>query len=73
MRFEFATATRIVFGEGTVKELAPAARSFGERALVVLGKSDLRIAGLIEQLKKEKLQLKDQLYVQLKKQATEKA
>ena len=39
MRFEFATATRIVFGEGTVKELAPAARSFGERALVVLGKS----------------------------------
>ena len=55
MHFEFATATRIVFGEGTVKELAPAARSFGERALVILGKSNLRIAGLIEQLKKEEL------------------
>ncbi len=55
MRFEFATATRIVFGEGSVKELAPAARSFGERALVVLGKSGLRIAGLTGQLKKEGL------------------
>src|ERR1700690_1613513 len=55
MHFEFATAPRIVFGEGAVKELAPAARSFGERALWVLGKSDLRIVGLIEQLKKEGL------------------
>jgi len=57
MHFEFATATRIVFGEGTVKELASAAKSFGERALVVLGKSDLRIAESIEQLKKEGLTL----------------
>jgi alcohol dehydrogenase class IV len=55
MRFEFATATRIVFGEGTVSELAPTARSFGERALLVLGKSDLRIAESIEKLKKEGL------------------
>jgi alcohol dehydrogenase class IV len=53
MRFEFATATRIVFGQGTVKELIPAAKSFGGRALIVAGKSGLRISGVIEQLKVE--------------------
>ena len=37
MRFEFATATRILFGPGTVAELAPAARTFGRRALLVSG------------------------------------
>ncbi len=53
MRFEFATATRIVFGWGRVKELAPAAKSFGERALIVGGKSGPRVPGLIEQLREE--------------------
>jgi alcohol dehydrogenase class IV len=53
MRFEFATATRIIFGQGTIKELAPAARSFGERALVVVGESGGRAEGIIGQLKKE--------------------
>ncbi|MBM3745569.1 MAG: iron-containing alcohol dehydrogenase [Acidobacteria bacterium] len=37
MRFEFATATRILFGAGTRREIAPAARSMGRRALLVLG------------------------------------
>ncbi|MGC8795136.1 MAG: iron-containing alcohol dehydrogenase, partial [Bryobacteraceae bacterium] len=37
MRFEFATAARIVFGSGTVQQVAPAARGFGERALLVTG------------------------------------
>ena len=53
MRFEFATATRIVFGQGTVKELVPAAKSFGERALIITGESGQRAAGWIEQLKEE--------------------
>jgi alcohol dehydrogenase class IV len=53
LRFEFATATRIVFGRGRVKELAPAAKSFGERALIVGGKSGPRVPGLIEQLREE--------------------
>src|SRR5882724_10126763 len=35
--FEFATATRIVFGRGTIASLPALARSFGERALVVTG------------------------------------
>lgn len=35
MRFEFATASRIIFGPGACAELAPAAQAFGRRALVV--------------------------------------
>jgi alcohol dehydrogenase class IV len=38
-RFEFATATRIVFGEGTASEVAAIARSMGQRALLVTGGS----------------------------------
>ena len=53
MRFEFTTATRIVFGQGTVKELVPAAKSFGKRALIIVGKSGRRVAGWIEQLREE--------------------
>jgi alcohol dehydrogenase class IV len=37
MRFEFATAGRIVFGAGAVRELAAAASALGRRALVVSG------------------------------------
>ena len=50
MRFEFATATRIVFGPGTIKELAPSAKSFGTRALIVQGASGQWAAGLIDPL-----------------------
>ncbi len=37
MRFEFATTRRIVFGEGTVREVAAAAAALGSRPLVVTG------------------------------------
>ncbi len=37
MRFEFASATQVVFGQGTIRELAPAAKSFGKRALIIIG------------------------------------
>ncbi len=37
MKFEFATATRIVFGAGSLREVAPAAKALGRRALLVLG------------------------------------
>jgi hypothetical protein len=37
MRFEFATATRILFGPGVVREVAPAAKGLGGRALLVIG------------------------------------
>jgi len=50
MRFEFATAARIVFGEGTAAETAEAARSMGRRLLLVTGGSDRAVAacGAIE-------------------------
>jgi len=37
MRFEFATATRILFGAGSISELASLAPAFGQHALVVTG------------------------------------
>ena len=37
MDFEFATATRIIFGEGKAKEIGPLAAEMGWRALVVMG------------------------------------
>jgi alcohol dehydrogenase class IV len=37
MRFEFATATRIIFGPGTLKEAGTMAKDLGRRALLVTG------------------------------------
>lgn len=45
MRFEFATAQRVIFGEGTSGELGSLARSLGKRALVVTGRCSERHAG----------------------------
>lgn len=50
MRFEFATAGRIVFGPGTVAELGPLARAIGRRTFVVTGKDKIRHAGVIADL-----------------------
>jgi alcohol dehydrogenase class IV len=50
MRFEFATATRILFGAGTLAEVAPLAREMGRRALVVTGSRVERAARLLEGL-----------------------
>ncbi len=47
MSFEFATATRIVFGEGAAATLPELVRSFGARPLVVTGASPARAASLI--------------------------
>src|SRR5215475_12780472 len=38
--FEFATATRIIFGEGKLKEIASIAPEFGQRAMVVCGNAE---------------------------------
>jgi alcohol dehydrogenase class IV len=54
--FEFATATRIIFGPGARREAAPAAAAFGKRVFLVTGQrpgrgdalaADLCAAGLI--------------------------
>ena len=53
MRFEFATATRIVFGEGTVATLPELVRTFGARPLVVTGGRRERAQSLVSALSAE--------------------
>ena len=50
MRFEFATAGRIVFGAGTRREAGAIAKSLGTRALLVTGAQPGRAAPLLEAL-----------------------
>lgn len=50
MRFEFATATRIVFGEGTASTLPELVRTFGVRPFVLTGASAERAAWLVSAL-----------------------
>ena len=50
MRFEFATASRIVFGTGTFQQAGTIATSLGENALIVTGKSVTRAEPLVAQL-----------------------
>jgi alcohol dehydrogenase class IV len=50
MRFEFATATRILFGAETVRQVPSAANGMGQRALFVTGLPQEQSAPLISQL-----------------------
>lgn len=50
MLFEFATATRIVFGPGTARRLPELAVPFGRRVLVVTGSGADRHAALLDAL-----------------------
>ena len=50
MGFEFATATRVIFGEGVAATLPELARTFGVRPLVVTGASAERAAWLVSAL-----------------------
>ncbi len=65
MRFEFATATRIVFGEGTAATLPELVRSFGTRPLVVTGASTERVRWLVTELSAEMLAVPDEPTVEL--------
>ena len=51
MRFEFATANRILFGSGVVREVAPLAAGLGRRPLVVTGRNTSRAEPLLIQLR----------------------
>jgi alcohol dehydrogenase class IV len=55
MRFEFATATRIIFGPGTISEAAALSGEMGKRAFVVTGHSNERAAPLLERLRKKSI------------------
>jgi len=51
MQFEFATATRIIFGPGTVKDTGSIVGKMGRRAFVITGRSVERAKPLIGQLR----------------------
>jgi alcohol dehydrogenase class IV len=63
--FEFATATRIIFGEGKAAMLPELARSFGSRALVVTGASQERAASIISALPAESIAVPGEPTVEL--------
>lgn len=52
MRFEFSTASSIIFGPDTLQEVAPRAAQLGCHACVVTGHSIDRALPILEQLKK---------------------
>jgi len=54
-RFEFATATRIVFGAGTLREAGPATKAMGSRALLVTGRTAERAGSLRELLAEQEI------------------
>jgi len=51
MRFEFATAGRIVFGPGTLREAGALVRELGRRAFVVTGRDRNRAGALLDSLR----------------------
>lgn len=65
MHFEFATATRIIFGEGKAATLPDLVRSFGARALVVTGASQERAASLAAVLSAETIAVPGEPTVEL--------
>lgn len=53
MRFEFATANRIIFGSGTIQEVPVLSSELGRRACVVTGHTTERAQPLLEELNKQ--------------------
>jgi alcohol dehydrogenase class IV len=51
MRFEFATATRIIFGAGAISQAGPLAKEFGRDALVTTGRDGKRAKRLLDALR----------------------
>ena len=53
MNFEFATAARILFGPGRVRELPALAREFGRRVLLLTGRDRTRGQSLLDALSQD--------------------
>jgi alcohol dehydrogenase class IV len=53
MRFEFATAARVIFGPGVLREVGPLARGFSSCALVVTGANPRRAEPLLSLLREQ--------------------
>jgi alcohol dehydrogenase class IV len=56
MRFDFATATRVVFGPGRVGEAISAAASLGRAALIVTGRTPARLDAFTAKLRAQKVE-----------------
>lgn len=55
MSFEFATATRIIFGSGTLSQIGSIAGGLGARALIVTGRDTTRAEALVRFLGAESI------------------
>ena len=55
-RFDFATATRIIFAPGALGEIGPLAQQYGSRALVVTGRDPGRAEPLLAALRRHGVQ-----------------
>jgi len=55
MNFQFATATRIVFGVGSISEVSEAAAATGKRPLLVIGGDESRAAVVFDALKERRI------------------
>ena len=55
MRFEFATATQIIFGPGTLKDISVPAAGMGHHGFVITGRNPQRAEPLLKQLKKQSI------------------
>ena len=55
-RFEFATAQRVIFGAGVVREVGTLAAALGRRPLVVTGRDPGRCRPVLDQLRAQGLQ-----------------
>lgn len=55
MKFEFATAARIIFGRGVLHEAGGLAQGLGNRALVITGRSDRHGSTLIALLEEHRI------------------
>ncbi|HLE14896.1 MAG TPA: iron-containing alcohol dehydrogenase [Anaerolineales bacterium] len=55
--FEFVTMPRIIFGNGSIQQVGSLAAEFGERVLIVSGKSQDRLMKLLEILQHQELEV----------------
>lgn len=53
MEFEFATATRILFGRGKISQIGAVSRTFGTSALIITGRSQNRAQAVLASLAEE--------------------
>jgi alcohol dehydrogenase class IV len=57
MPFEFATATRIIFGRGSISRVGDLAAELGRHALLVIGQSRQRVQSVVEALESREVKV----------------